>query len=268
MQGGKPLFSMAADGSHLAVSRPGDLQTVHVPDASLRGQIISEDIVRLCEQLFSLYGLKCKYNPVSETLTLDFRHCHGEGCDTSLLPVLLGADFLNDKSDFTEQQLENRSYCPKTIKINLGSGKARYIPIDGPVRGFDIKMEARNPVERLNGIYLFLMQRTLGETVYNHQMLRRLQAASDSIEKESLLNAVSECDSPGIDDPERLGFRILLSDHNGELQFSLAGVNPQVATEIWGTKPWAWGRVTMNYLTGSDTFFQAILIGLTGQPGK
>ena len=235
IQGGKPVFRLSSDGQRLGSCRTSDYQKVVSPESSLQGDILAEEISRLGSDLFSLDGLECQNDPIKETLCLDFSHCHGEGCEPAQLAVLLGGESLRDLTEYSRQELYQLYHHPKVLIIDLKSGKARcQLPQDRN-SGFDLSVQGTNPVERLNGIYLALMQRVLGEVVFDHQVLERLQRTTDRKEKEELLREVSESDRPHVEDPDRLGFRIQLFERRGELYFSLTDINPEVAHKIWGT---------------------------------
>ena len=224
-QGERPLFRTTADGTRLGPGSKDDLLDVVSPGNALDEDILAEEIAALGEKLFFLDGLECSYEAGS--LHFNFEHCHSQNSSLSVLEKLLGSSLLQNR--------EAGSSYPKHLGIDLGLGLASYY-LDGEKHTFFVNVASNTPLECLTNIYLLLMQRLLGETLYNHQMLEQLQntLAGDQERKKELLSLISQGDDAGIEDSERLGFRIQLSSQGDGIHFSLSDINPDVAMKVWG----------------------------------
>ena len=91
--------------------------------------------------------------------------------------------------------------------------------------------------DALRAIHHLLLQRAVGEILYNQRTLERLQTARDHQHQQALLHPLASFDRLTIDDPDRLGFRICIDQQpNTGLSLTLIELNPEVAEQVWGSR--------------------------------
>ena len=233
LEDGLPVFKVS-ENQNLDTSDTEGLTKVYQCEPALQGYVMADEIAQLGERLFFLKGMKSTYDPVSQTLSLDFTKCRSKGGERCQLPMVLGADFLKDKTPFTSNEGNCPSYSPKHICIDLKSGKASYTSRANEVRDFHLP-PTDTPCKQLQAIYRLLLQRSLSEVVFSQLVLDQLQGTESNDNKKALLHEMASFDRLTTDDPDRLGFRLVISEQDDGVNLTLSELKPEVAQKVWGS---------------------------------
>ncbi|MCL6268678.1 hypothetical protein M3P05_01755 [Sansalvadorimonas sp. 2012CJ34-2] len=236
VQGETPLFSLS--GGRLAPS-DNDLRLCFRPEPALLPSVLTYEIQQLGEKLFFLQGVRCEYDASLQKLTLDFTRCQAKGGERCQLPLIL-CGHLKNKKPFTGDKTNSPSYGSGKMVIDLKLGEVVYTPASGndillSLPDISSGNSVCSPVERLVHIYHLLLQRALGEVLYNQRMLERIQCTLNNQQKKALLHELSSFDRLTTEDPDRLGFRLVIKEHEDGLMLNLADLDPDIARRVWGS---------------------------------
>ena len=185
-------------------------------------------------QLF-ISGLKPLYDSTAESLTFDLSQIKAKGGERCQIGMMLGAEFLMGKKPYTEGEGNTPRYSPDKIVIDLRTGAVNYTSLAGETHALQLPFKPAGVQDCLRQLHLLLLQRSLGELLTNQLALDGLQMSTDTEEKKQILNQFASFDHLTSDDPERLGFRLQLSQSEDGLRLSLADIDQNKAMSLWGT---------------------------------